>query len=129
MKDGGHAYFIRFLDSDEAYPEQQAMAAFVLAVIVDGHRSGQEACTGAGLIHVCIRHLQGSFPNELHNEPVLLQWLCLCLGKLWEDFMEAQMTALQLEAPDILAPLLLEPQPEVCSLLCNVLVEGIWGKI
>jgi regulator-associated protein of mTOR len=36
----------------EAYPEQRAMAAFVLAVIVDGHRRGQEACIEAGLIHV-----------------------------------------------------------------------------
>ena len=35
VKDGGHVYFIRFLNSVEAYPEQRAMAAFVLAVIVD----------------------------------------------------------------------------------------------
>ena len=41
VKDGGHAYFIRFLDSLDAYPEQRAMAAFVLAVIVDGHRRGK----------------------------------------------------------------------------------------
>uniref|UniRef100_A0A0E0R389 Raptor N-terminal CASPase-like domain-containing protein n=1 Tax=Oryza rufipogon TaxID=4529 RepID=A0A0E0R389_ORYRU len=52
VKDGGHAYFIRFLDSLDAYPEQRAMAAFVLAVIVDGHRIGQEACANAGLIDV-----------------------------------------------------------------------------
>nr|GEV86057.1 regulatory-associated protein of TOR 1 [Tanacetum cinerariifolium] len=47
VKDGGHTYFIRFLDSVEAYPEQRAMAAFVLTVIVDGHRKGQEACIEA----------------------------------------------------------------------------------
>jgi len=41
VKDGGQAYFIRFLDSLDAYPEQRAMAAFVLAVIVDGHRRGK----------------------------------------------------------------------------------------
>ncbi|CAI9779189.1 unnamed protein product [Fraxinus pennsylvanica] len=87
--------------------------------------SGQEACTRAGLIHVCMRHLQGSFPIEVHNEPVLLQWLCSCSGKLWADFTEAQMSGLQLEAPDILAPLLFEPQPEVCFFLCNVLVEAL----
>ncbi|KAL2509930.1 Regulatory-associated protein of TOR 1 [Forsythia ovata] len=113
VKDGEQTYFIRFLDSVEAYPEQRAMAAFILAVIVDGHRRGQEACTEAGLIHVCLRQLQGSSPNEAQNEPLFLQWLCLCLGKLWEDFTEAQMTGLQLDAPAILAPLLLEPQPEV----------------
>ncbi|XP_048235916.1 regulatory-associated protein of TOR 1 isoform X3 [Ricinus communis] len=113
VKDGGHTYFIRFLDSMEAYPEQRAMAAFVLAVIVDGHRRGQEACIEAGLIHVCLKHLRGSMPNEGQTEPLFLQWLCLCLGKLWEDFTEAQIIGLQADAPSIYAPLLSEPQPEV----------------
>lgn len=83
VKDGGHVYFIRFLDSVDAYPEQRAMAAFVLAVIIDGYRQGQEACIEAGLINVCLKHLQGSIPNDAQTEPLFLQWLCLCLGKLW----------------------------------------------
>ncbi|KAK7294811.1 hypothetical protein RJT34_17708 [Clitoria ternatea] len=113
VKDGGHIYFIKFLDSMEAYPEQRAMAAFVLAVIVDGHRRGQEACVEAGLIHVCLKHLQSSCPNDSQTEPLFLQWLCLCLGKLWEDFTEAQTIGLQEDATSIFAPLLSEPQPEV----------------
>ncbi|CAH9103197.1 unnamed protein product [Cuscuta europaea] len=113
VKDGGHTYFTRFLDSIDAYPEQRAMAAFVLAVIVDGHRRGQEACIEAGLIHICLKHLQASAPNDAQTEPLFLQWLCLCLGKLWEDFTEAQMIALQSDAPAIFAPLLSAPQPEV----------------
>ncbi|KAG5552852.1 hypothetical protein RHGRI_010830 [Rhododendron griersonianum] len=113
VKDGGHTYFIRFLDSVEAYPEQRAMAAFVLAVIVDGHRRGQEACIEAGLVYVCLKHLQSSTPNDSQTEPLFLQWLCLCLGKLWEDFTEAQTIGLQADAPAIYAPLLSEPQPEV----------------
>ncbi|KAF7845248.1 regulatory-associated protein of TOR 1-like [Senna tora] len=113
VKDGGHLYFIKFLDSMEAYPEQRAMAAFVLAVIVDGHRRGQEACIEAGLIHVCLKHLQSSSPNDTQTEPLFLQWLCLCLGKLWEDFTEAQIIGLHADAPSIYASLLSEPQPEV----------------
>ncbi|KAL5204746.1 hypothetical protein ABZP36_009617 [Zizania latifolia] len=113
VKDGGHAYFIRFLDSLDAYPEQRAMAAFVLAVIVDGHRIGQEACINSGLIDVCLRHLQPENPNDAQKEPLLLQWLCLCLGKLWEDFPEAQLLGLQSNAPEIVIRLLSEPQPEV----------------
>ncbi|KAL0318163.1 UNVERIFIED_CONTAM: Regulatory-associated protein of TOR 1 [Sesamum calycinum] len=113
VKDGGHTYFIRFLDSVEAYPEQRAMAAFVLAVIVDGHRRGQEACIEAGLTHICLQHLHGSSSAETQTEPLFLQWICLCLGKLWEDFVEAQMIGLHADAPAILAPLLSEPQPEV----------------
>lgn len=116
VKDGGHTYFIRFLDTVEAFPEQRAMAAFVLAVIVDGHRRGQEACIEAGLIHVGLKHLQGSTPNDAQAEPLFLQWLCLCLGKLWEDFTEAQIIGLQADAPAIYAPLLSEPQPEVYPL-------------
>ncbi|KAG9137895.1 hypothetical protein Leryth_021188 [Lithospermum erythrorhizon] len=113
VKDGGHTYFIRFLDSVEAYPEQRAMAAFVLAVIVDGHRRGQEACIEAGLVHLCLKHLQTSILNDTQTEPLFLQWLCLCLGKLWEDYAEAQIIALQADAPAILRPLLAEHEPEV----------------
>ncbi|WOG96096.1 hypothetical protein DCAR_0415426 [Daucus carota subsp. sativus] len=113
VKDGGHTYFIRFLDCLEAFPEQRAMAAFVLAVIVDGHRRGQEACTEAGLIHVCLNHLQGPTSNDAPADPLYLQWLCICLGKLWEDFTEAQVIGLQADAPAIFANLLSEPQPEV----------------
>ncbi|XP_073297901.1 regulatory-associated protein of TOR 1-like isoform X1 [Primulina huaijiensis] len=113
VKDGGHTYFITFLDSVEAYPEQRAMAAFVLAVIVDGHRRGQEVCIEAGLIHVCLKNLQSSSPNEAQTEPLFLQWICLCLGKLWEDFLEAQMIGLQADALAVVEPLLSEPQPEV----------------
>ncbi|KAF3327412.1 regulatory-associated protein of TOR 2-like isoform X1 [Carex littledalei] len=127
VKDGGHKYFICFLDSLDAYPEQRAMAAFVLAVIVDGHRRGQEACIQTGLMDICLRHLQISRPHmqtqtQMHmhdsvqstgTEPLLLQWLCLCLGKLWEDFPEAQLLGLQSNAPGIVAPLLTESQPEV----------------
>ncbi|KAL8039000.1 hypothetical protein ABFX02_10G006900 [Erythranthe guttata] len=105
VKDGGHTYFIRFLDSIDAYPEQRAMAAFVLAVIVDGHRRGQETCIEAGLIHVCLKHLQCSSPNDAQTEPLFLQWICLCLGKLWEDFSEAQLIGLQADAPAIISPL------------------------
>ncbi|KAH0891124.1 hypothetical protein HID58_053553 [Brassica napus] len=113
VKDGGHTYFIRFLDSSGAFPEQRAMAAFVLAVIVDGHRRGQEACLEANLIGVCLGHLEASIPSDPQPEPLFLQWLCLCLGKLWEDFMEAQIMGREANAFQKLAPLVSEPQPEV----------------
>ncbi|GAB4856275.1 Regulatory-associated protein of TOR 1 [Ancistrocladus abbreviatus] len=112
VKDGGHTYFIRFLDSLEAFPEQRAMAAFVLAVIVDEHRRGQQACIEAGLMHVCLKHLQACTPNDTQTEPLFVQWLCLCLGKMWEDFTEAQIMAFQADAPSVCASLLSEPQPE-----------------
>lgn len=97
----------------EAYPEQRAMAAFCLAVIMDGHRKGQEVCVEANLIDICLRHLQGSTLNDGQTEPLLLQWLCLCLGKLLEDFTDAQVMGLQEDVPAILALLLCERLPEV----------------
>lgn len=126
VKDGGHIYFIRFLDSMDAYPEQRAMAAFVLAVIVDGHRRGQEACISADLIHVCLKHLQLANPHDAQTEPLLLQWLCLCLGKLWEDFPEGQMIGLRADAPAVYAPLLSEPQPEVVLLYIFYIIYFLW---
>eukprot|EP01018_Ginkgo_biloba_P000291 Gb_09312 [translate_table: standard] len=113
VKDGGHQYFIKFLDSTDVYAEQRAMAAFVLAVIVDGHRRGQEACIQSRLINVCLNHVQFASLAEAQREPLLLQWLCLCLGKLWDGFPEAQLLGLRENAPAITLRLLSEPQPEV----------------
>ncbi|KFK24674.1 hypothetical protein AALP_AA8G010200 [Arabis alpina] len=110
VKDKGHEYFINFLDSSDAFPEQRAMAAFVLAVIVDGYKQGQESCLEANLIGVCLGHLEACDPPP---DPLLLQWLCLCLGKLWEDFLEAQIMGRQANASEKLIPLLSEAQPEV----------------
>lgn len=113
VKDGGHQYFIKFLESPDVYAEQRAMAAFVLAVIVDGHRKGQEACVQSDLISICLRHIESSSSADAQPEPLLLQWLCLCLGKLWDGYPDAQHQGLQENAPVILMHLLAEPQPEV----------------
>jgi len=114
VKDGGHWYFIRYLESPNILPEQRAMAAFVLAVIVDGHPRGQQACIQANLIGICLSHLQqASNVTEGHSEPLLLQWLCLCLGKLWEGSSVGIARALHDNAPAILGKVLSELQPEV----------------
>ena len=114
VKDGGHQYFIHFLNSPDIHAEQRAMAAFVLAVIVDGHQHGQQACIEADLISICLSHIQAT-PNasDGQTEPLLLQWLCLCLGKLWDGAVKGVSMALLEDAPTILGKVLSEPQPEV----------------
>jgi regulator-associated protein of mTOR len=115
VKDGGHQYFIKFLESpDNIHPEQRAMAAFVLAVIVDEHPPGQLACIQGGLVGICLMHIQAApSGSEGQPEPLLIQWLCLCLGKLWDGVSDGVTLALQDNAPSILGHLLSEPQPEV----------------
>lgn len=48
MKDNGHTYFIKYLESAETEPgcspKHQAQAAFVLSVICDGYEKGQQLC-------------------------------------------------------------------------------------
>ncbi len=52
MKDGGHHYFISSLDVNEPgmSPDSRAQAAFVLAVICDGHKRGRLVCGEQGLL-------------------------------------------------------------------------------
>lgn len=120
VKDGGHEYFIKFLKSsaENIYPEQQAMAAFVLAVIVDEHPAGQVPCIQAGLVGICLMRIQAAAASssggaEEHAEPLLLQWLCLCLGKLWDGDSDGVALGLRDHAPIVLGHLLSDPQPEV----------------
>lgn len=114
VKDGGHSYFIHFLESPGIHAEQRAMAAFVLTVVVDGYQHGQQACIQAGLINICLSHIQAA-PNASDGlpEPLLLQWLCLCLGKVWDGAAEGICIALHEDAPAILEKILKEPHPEV----------------
>ncbi|CAM6060131.1 unnamed protein product [Sphagnum tenellum] len=120
VKDGGHEYFIKFLKSsaENIYPEQQAMAAFVLAVIMDEHPAGQVPCIQAGLVGICLMRIQAAAASssggaEGHAEPLLLQWLCLCLGKLWDGDSDGAALGLRDHAPIVLGHLLSDPQPEV----------------
>jgi regulator-associated protein of mTOR len=107
---------VHFLNSPDIHAEQRAMAAFVLAVIVDGHQHGQQACLEADLISICLSHIQAT-PNasDGQTEPLLLQWLCLCLGKLWDGAVKGVSIAFLEDAPAILGKVLSEPQPEVSA--------------
>ena len=52
VKDGGHHYFISSLDVNEPgmSSDSRAQAAFVLAVICDGHKRGRLVCGEQGLL-------------------------------------------------------------------------------
>jgi regulator-associated protein of mTOR len=89
VKDNGNVYFLRHLQSDSTSPPQRVLASFVLSVLMDnGHRAGQKSCLSYKLLKVCQYQLET-------DDPLLRQWLCLCMGKLWENFSEAQQEGLE----------------------------------
>ena len=111
VKDNGHVYFIRFLDSPQVPSEERAMAAFVLAVITDGHPKGQTVCAQSGLMQICLGHLPHAASPA--GSPLFVRWLCLCVGKLWENFKSLQGEAFASGAAEAIAPLLAHPIPDV----------------
>ena len=108
MKDSGQQYFIHYLDSNDSISgistDSRAQAAFVLAVICDGHPRGQSLCAGAGLLGVCLSHLRHSMASLNPGAPgpgplMLIKWLCLCLGKLCQDMPEVRLAPLSRDPP------------------------------
>ena len=112
VKDGGHAYFARFLDAPDTPSEERAMAAFVLAAVCDGHPKGQAACAASGVAKICLARLAPAASVGPSGSPLLVRWLCLCLGKLWENARDAQSEAFASQAPDAVASLMGHPTPD-----------------
>ena len=113
VKDGGHAYFARFLDAPDTPSEERAMAAFVLSAVCDGHPKGQAVCAASGVAGICLARLAEAASPGPSGSPSLVRWLCLCLGKLWENARDAQAEAfVSLSAPEAVAALLGHPAPD-----------------
>ena len=111
VKDDGHTYFIRFLQSANVPVEERAMAAFILAVISDGHDRGQSVCLASGLMDICLSNIQETARPDA-GSPFFLRWLCLCLAKLWEDNLEAQKAACNAQAHKQLISLFTHSSPD-----------------
>lgn len=107
LKENGHNYFVGILSTPALpSPELRIMSAFVLTVIMDGCRPGQEACLSVSLMPLCLRLLGD-------GDSLLRRWAALCVAKLWENMDEAKWVAAQSNAPERLYALLEDPSPEV----------------
>lgn len=127
IKDGGHLYFVKHLESRDAgvTPESRAQAAFVLAAICNEHPKGQLLCAQAGLLQVILSQLPptlAAMAAAEHEDPMgarrlgfLVKWLLLCMGKLYED------------APEITAAAMRD-QVCVTAILCRKFVHHIWTR-
>ena len=56
------------------------MAAFILAELVNGNPTGQEACLQRNIISICLDQLDN---GVVLATPRLRQWVAICLGKVF----------------------------------------------
>lgn len=86
---------------------QRVMSAFVLSALCDGYPVGQSAVLRTGVLRVVALHLDS-------ESPALRKWMCLLLGKVWEQgFEEAKSLAISQGLPERLCAVIADPVPEV----------------
>jgi regulator-associated protein of mTOR len=112
LKDSGYQYFSQILKPQEGLPvvdsmEHKAMCAFILAMLCNGYRQGQNVCNQTEIMTHCLIHLQ-----NLGN-PLLRQWSCLCISQLWNDLPEAKWRGIRENAHQKLCALVKDTCPEV----------------
>ncbi|XP_044015926.1 regulatory-associated protein of mTOR isoform X2 [Aphidius gifuensis] len=106
VRDNGHKYFLSVLQDTTMASEHRTLATFVLACIVNNYTLGQEAALQGSLVSICLEQLNDS-------EPMLRMWLCLCLGRLWNNYDKARWCGVRDIAHEKLSQLLNDPIPEV----------------
>jgi regulator-associated protein of mTOR len=112
LKDNGFTYFINILTSTNAAPvipnmsEHRAMCAFILSVFCHGFKAGQEACLKNDLLATLVLHLED-------QDPLLRQWVCIGLAKLWDGYAEARHLCFKYNIQEKLLPLLTDSVAEV----------------
>lgn len=106
VRDNGHKYFLSVLQDPCIQGEHRTLAAFVLASIVHNYPQGQEAAMQGSLVSICLEQLGDA-------NPLLRQWLAVCLGRLWTNFDKARWCGVRDIAHEKLYTLLQDPVPEV----------------
>ncbi|KAF5835275.1 hypothetical protein DUNSADRAFT_7637 [Dunaliella salina] len=77
VKDNGHSYFIKYLDSlvvvdGAADLNSRAQAAFVLSAVCDSHPKGQALCASGNLLATLLKWLRFMFPPCVVYDPSVL---------------------------------------------------------
>ncbi|KAG0172829.1 hypothetical protein DFQ29_008217 [Apophysomyces sp. BC1021] len=112
LKDHGYAYFINILTPNNAMlsiphvSEHRAMCAFILSVFCTNFRMGQQACLRGNVISACLAHVKDP-------DPLLRQWVCLCLAQVWMNNSEAKSAAIAENGHELLCAMLVDNVPEV----------------
>ncbi|CAO3617018.1 unnamed protein product [Cunninghamella blakesleeana] len=112
LKDHGYAYFINILTPNNAMlsiphvSEHRAMSAFILSVFCTNFKMGQQACLRGNVISACLAHVKDA-------DPLLRQWVCLCLAQVWMNNSEAKAAAIAENGHEKLCAMLTDSVPEV----------------
>uniref|UniRef100_A0A182K1J5 Raptor N-terminal CASPase-like domain-containing protein n=1 Tax=Anopheles christyi TaxID=43041 RepID=A0A182K1J5_9DIPT len=112
IREQGHKYFLTALQDTNPGGQpfkgnHRTYAAFVLASIVHNFPNGQSSALQGQLVSICLDQL-----NDDSN-PLLRQWLAICLGHLWQNYEQARWSGVRDNANEKLYPLLSDPYPEV----------------
>ncbi|CAI6337712.1 unnamed protein product [Periconia digitata] len=120
LKDNGYQYFINIFNPSTGIPiqnasEHRAMCAFIIAMFCKDYNQGQRASLDPVLVESCLDHLR-----DMQN-PLLRQWSCLCLSKLWVNFEEAKWVGIRCMAHERLCELVIDPVADVRAAMLNAL--------
>lgn len=81
------------------------------------YNQGQRASLSTELVESCLDHLK-----DMAN-PLLRQWSCLCLSKLWIDYEEAKWVGIRCMAHERLCELVMDPVAEVRAAMLHSLTS------
>lgn len=135
LKDNGYQYFINIFNPNSGQSpghyhglvltskgipiqnasEHRAMCAFIIAMFCKDYNQGQRASLSPELVESCLDHLK-----DMQN-PLLRQWSCLCLSKLWINYEDAKWVGIRCMAHERLCELVFDPVAEVRSAMLHAL--------
>ncbi|KAI4713375.1 hypothetical protein J4E89_002355 [Alternaria sp. Ai002NY15] len=122
LKDNGYQYFINIFNPNSGIPiqnasEHRAMCAFIVSMFCKDYNQGQRASLSTELVESCLDHLK-----DMQN-PLLRQWSCLCLSKLWVNYEEAKWVGIRCMAHERLCELIVDPVAEVRAAMLHALAS------
>ena len=93
------------------------MCAFIISMFCKDYNQGQRASLSADLMESCLEHVK-----DVQN-PLLRQWSCLCLSKLWVNYEEAKWVGIRCMAHERLCDLVIDPVAEVRAAMLHALTS------
>eukprot|EP01130_Rhizamoeba_saxonica_P006831 TRINITY_DN2737_c0_g1_i1.p1 TRINITY_DN2737_c0_g1~~TRINITY_DN2737_c0_g1_i1.p1 ORF type:complete len:1142 (-),score=234.17 TRINITY_DN2737_c0_g1_i1:1851-5132(-) len=121
LKENSHRYFLRALANPDLPVTLRTQAAFVLTQICDDNREGKTLCINSRILTICEGLLK-------HEDDLFRRWIVLLLGKVWENYDEGRVHAIEKKIHESLCELLQDPVPQVRAVTIYALSGLIGGS-